>query len=639
VRVISGKNTTVRYDASPLTDLDIYLFSEGTHFRLYDKLGSHPATVDGISGTRFSVWAPNAASVSVIGDFNGWDPESHPLQARRDESGIFEGFIYGVGPGALYKYHIVSRHGDFRMDKGDPFAFLWEVPPDTASVVCDLDYRWGDGKWMNQRTGILPDDIPVSIYEVHPGSWRRKAEKGESFLNYRELGHELAEYVHEMGFTHVEFLPLMEHPFYGSWGYQTLGYYAPTARYGTPSDCRYMIDHLHRQGIGVILDWVPSHFPDNGYGLCYFDGTHLFEHADPRMGFHPEWKSYIFDYGRPEVRSFLLSSAFFWLDRYHADALRVDAVSSMLYRDYARRDGEWVPNRYGGKENLEAISLLRRLNSIAGEHYPGTAVIAEESTIWSGVTVPTEKGGLGFSMKWNLGWMHDTLEYFRYDPAHRYAHPLQLPYSLSYAFSERFLLPLSHDEVVYGKGSLLCKMPGDDRQKSSNLRLLLGYMFMHPGKKLLFMGGEFGQWQEWNHDKSLDWHLLRHAPHQGISRWVADLNRLYRREPALYKQDFDPHGFSWVDCGKQEKGVLGFIRGDQSTGELLFVACNCTQVPLTGYRFTLPADGFWQELLNSDAEVYGGSGMGNSGGIEAASRSLLVTLAPLSLCIFKHQGD
>ncbi|HSR10123.1 MAG TPA: 1,4-alpha-glucan branching protein GlgB, partial [Thermodesulfobacteriota bacterium] len=514
----------VRGGFSLFTDQDIYLFREGNHFNLYRKLGSHPVVVNGVSGTCFAVWAPNAEKVSVIGDFNGWDPEGHPLAARWDSSGIWEGFIPGVGEGTCYKYRIFSRSG-YRADKGDPYAFRWETPPRTASQVWNLDYEWRDGEWMERRrrTDLLKG--PLSIYEVHLGSWRRVPEEGNRFLTYREAAPLLAGYAREMGFTHVELMPVMEHPFYGSWGYETTGFFAPTSRFGTPQDFMFLVESLHREGIGVILDWVPSHFPDDENGLVYFDGTHLYEHADPRQGFHPEWKSYIFNLGRAEVKAFLISNALFWLDVYHADGLRVDAVASMLYLDYGRREGEWIPNRFGGRENLEAVSFLKQLNEIAYLAHPGIQTIAEESTAWPLVSRPTHSGGLGFGLKWNMGWMHDTLDYFTKDPVYRKYFHSRLTFSIWYAFAENFLLPLSHDEVVFGKGSLIRKMPGDDWQKFANLRLLLGYMFAHPGKKLLFMGGEFGQWDEWYHEKSLDWHLLANPLNDGLRRWVGDLNR------------------------------------------------------------------------------------------------------------------
>ena len=513
---------------SLLTDHDIYLLKEGNHFRLYDKLGAHIGQHDGAPGTFFGVWAPNARSVSVVGDFNQWDPHADPLTIRPDESGIWEGFIPDVGKHAIYKYHIVSRHNNYIVDKGDPFAFYWEEPPRTASVVWDLDYTLGDDAWRENQRNRNTLNAPMSVYEVHLGSWRRDPNEPDRLLSYRELAPMLAEYVKEMGFTHVEFLPVMEHPFYPSWGYQTLGYFAPTRRYGCCQDLMYLVDLLHQNDIGVILDWVPSHFPTDEYGLIYFDGTHLFEHADQRLGFHPDWKSAIFNYGRNEVRAFLISSALFWLEKYHADALRVDAVASMLYLDYSRKEGEWIPNREGGRENLEAIVFLRRFNEMVYGDFPTTQTVAEESTAWPMVTRPTSIGGLGFGMKWNMGWMHDTLKYMSHDCIHRKYHQDKLTFSIWYAFTENFLLPLSHDEVVHGKGSLYGRMPGDPWQRVANLRLLFGYMFTHPGKKLLFMGGEFGQHREWDFKSSLDWHLLDDPHHEGLRKWVRDLNHLYR---------------------------------------------------------------------------------------------------------------
>lgn len=632
----------VVYGISRLTDYDVHLFREGHHFRLYEKLGAHPMEVDGLRGTLFAVWAPNAERVSVVGDFNGWDPEAHPLAPRWDGSGIWEGFVPDVGHGSLYKYHIVSRFGGYAVDKGDPFAFFWETPPGTASIVWDLRYEWRDEAWLRTRHRANALDAPIAIYEVHLGSWRRVPEEGHRFLTYREMAEVLPAYVKEMGFTHVEFLPVMEHPFYGSWGYQTVGYLAPTSRYGVPQDFMFLIDTLHQHGIGVILDWVPSHFPGDAHGLVFFDGTHLYEHADPRKGFHPHWNSYIFNYGRYEVRSFLISSALFWLDVYHADGLRVDAVASMLYLDYGRQEGAWIPNEYGGKENLEAIAFLRRLNEEVYRSFPDVQTIAEESTAWPMVSRPTYVGGLGFGLKWNMGWMHDTLAYFSKDPIYRKYHHDQLTFSIWYAFSENFVLPLSHDEVVHGKGSLLGKMPGDDWQKFANLRALLGYMYGHPGKKLLFMGDEFGQWREWNHDESLDWHLLAYAPHRGLQQWVRDLNELYRREPALHEGDCDPAGFEWVDFHDWEQSVISFLRKAQSSDDVVLVVCNFTPVPRSDYRVGVPRPGFWRELLNSDAREYGGSGHGNLGGVTAdpvsfhgRPYSLSLTLPPLSVLFLK----
>jgi 1,4-alpha-glucan branching enzyme len=628
--------------ASLLTEYDVFLFKQGNHTLLYEKLGAHPMTVQGGGGTLFSVWAPNAERVSVVGDFNGWKPDSHPLAARKDDSGIWEGFLSGIGPGSLYKFHLVSRNRRFEVDKGDPFGFSWESPPKTSSVVWDLKYDWGDHSWMANRNPRNALGAPWAIYEVHLGSWRRVPEEGNRSLTYREMAPLLAAYVKDMGFTHVELLPVTEHPFYGSWGYQTTGYFSPTRRYGTPQDFMYLIDHLHQQGIGVILDWVPSHFPSDEHGLAYFDGTHLYEHADPQKGFHPEWNSYIFNYGRNEVRAFLISSALFWLDKYHMDGLRVDAVASMLYLDYARKEGEWIPNEYGGRENLEAIHFIKRLNESAYGKFPEAQIFAEESTAWPMVSRPTHVGGLGFGMKWNMGWMHDTLAYFAEDSLYRKYHHNRLTFSLWYAFMENFVLPLSHDEVVHGKGSLIGKMPGDEWQRFANLRLLYGYMYGHPGKKLLFMGGEFGQVREWRHEESLEWHVLQFPHHRGIQQWVRDLNRLYQTDPALHDRDFEADGFEWIDCSDWEQSVIAFIRKARTTDEVILVVCNFTPVPKYHYRVGVPRGGFWREILNSDAAVYGGSGLGNSGGVEAApvpahqrSHSLALTLPPLGALFFK----
>jgi len=632
---------------SLLTDHDIYLFKQGNHFRLYEKLGAHVAEHEGIRGTFFAVWAPNAASVSVIGDFNNWNPQSHPLAARWDASGIWEGFVPGVGKGAIYKYHVVSNYNDYVVDKGDPFAFYWELPSNTASVVWDLEYKWNDGKWLKNRAQRNSLSAPMSIYEVHLGSWRRDPAEPTRLLSCREIAPALAKYVKEMGFTHVEFLPVMEHPFYASWGYQIAGYFAPSRRYGTCQDFMYLVDVLHQNDIGVILDWVPSHFPTDEHGLGYFDGTHLFEHADSRLGFHPDWKSFIFNYGRHEVRAYLISSALFWLDKYHADGLRVDAVASMLYLDYSRKPGEWIPNEKGGRENLQAILLLRKFNEMVYREFPHVQTVAEESTSWPMVTRPVDTGGLGFGLKWNMGWMHDTLEYFHTDPIYRKYHQDKLTFSIWYAFSENFVLPLSHDEVVHGKGSLYGKMPGDDWQKFANLRLLFGYMYTHPGKKLLFMGGEFGQAREWTHEESLDWHLLQNQPNEKLSKWLHDLNHFYRKEPSLYELDFDRKGFQWLDFHDTEKSVISYLRRGSTTTDTLAVVCNFTPVPRHNYRVGVPHDGFWREVLNSDAKYYGGSGHGNMGGVEASPASfygrfdysLSITLPPLGVVVFKSSAS
>ena len=635
--------TTISHDVALLSDDDLYLFNEGSHYRLYEKLGAHPLIVSGVEGTYFAVWAPNARQVSVIGNFNGWHKTSHALRSR-GQSGIWEGFIPGVGKGLLYKYHLISQYHNYRVEKADPFAFFSETAPRTASIVWDLDYTWGDQDWMEKRRERNALDAPISIYEVHLGSWRRVPEEGNRYLTYRELAPRLAEYIEKMGFTHVEFLPVMEHPFYGSWGYQTTGYFAPTSRYGTPQDFMYLIDYLHQHDIGVILDWVPSHFPNDEHGLGYFDGTHLYEHEDPRQGFHPDWNSFIFNYGRNEVRGFLLSSALFWLDKYHVDGLRVDAVASMLYLDYGRKEGEWIPNKYGGRENLEAIDFLRRFNQIVYQENPDVQSIAEESTAWPMVSRPTYIGGLGFGLKWDMGWMHDTLEYLCKDPIYRKYHHNNLTFRMIYAFFENFILPLSHDEVVYGKGSLLGKMPGDDWQKFANLRLLFGYMYAQPGKKLLFMGGEFGQWREWTHEESLEWHLLEYPPHSGLQRWVSDLNRLYRSQPALYQADFEHSGFEWIDCSDYENSVVSLIRKGHAADDIVLAVCNFTPVTHFKYSIGVPQDGFWCELLNSDAAEYGGSGQGNMGGVEAAPiprhgrpYSLTFVLPPLAIVFFKRK--
>ena len=627
-----------------LSDHDIYLFKEGTHARLYEKFGCHLGERDGVAGAHFSVWAPNAQRVSAIGDWNGWNQDAHALAARADGSGIWEGFVPGVAHGQAYKYFIDSRFGGYAVDKADPFAFFAEAPPRTGSRAWKLDYNWGDAAWMAARRGANALDAPMSIYEMHLGSWRRVPEDGNRSLSYREIALPLAEYVSEMGFTHVELMPVTEHPFYGSWGYQTTGYYAPTARYGCPEDFMYLVDILHQRGIGVILDWVPAHFPGDEHGLGYFDGTALYEHADPKQGFHPEWKSAIFNYGRNEVRGFLVSSALYWLDRYHVDGLRVDGVASMLYLDYGRKEGEWVPNRYGGRENIEAVEFLRLMNQAVYRDHPDVQTMAEESTSWPMVSRPVYLGGLGFGLKWNMGWMHDTLKYMSQEPVHRKYHHDKLTFSIMYAFFENFALPLSHDEVVYGKGSLIGKMPGDHWRQFANLRLLYGYMWGHPGKKLLFMGGEFGQRREWAHEASLEWHVLQYPEHEGMRRWVADLNRLYRSEPALYQLDFDQSGFEWVDCNDSEQSVLTFLRKPRGGGAPVLVACNFTPVPRANYIVGVPAGGYWREIANSDATLYGGSGMGNLGGIESAPvsahgrfHSLALTLPPLSVVMFKRE--
>ena len=549
-----------------LTDFDLHLLAEGNHYRSYEKLGAHLREVDGVRGVQFAVWAPNAIEVSVMGDFNGWHPGANRLSVH-PQVGIWEGFVPGIGPGALYKYHIVSRYSEYTADKADPYGFAAEIRPNTASKVWDLGgYDWGDDAWMETRGRKQALDAPISVYEVHLGSWARVPEEGNRWLTYREMASKLADYTHHMGFTHVELLPVTEHPFDGSWGYQTVGYFAPTSRFGSPQDFMYLVDMLHQRGIGVILDWVPAHFPTDAHGLGYFDGTHLYEHADPRQGQHPDWGTFVFNFGRNEVRNFLISNALFWFDRYHVDGLRVDAVASLLYLDYGRREGGWIPNQYGGRENLEAVDFLRTLNAAAYGAYPGVMMMAEESTAWPMVSRPTYLGGLGFGYKWNMGWMHDMLDYMSKDPVYRAYHHNRLTFSLMYAFSENFVLPFSHDEVVHGKGSMIGKMPGDDWRRFANLRLLYGYMTGHPGKKLLFMGDEFGQWKEWNHDESLDWALLEYPLHSGLQRWVRDLNTFYRGHPALYQRDTEAGGFEWIDCNDSQRSIVSFRRRGLRSG-------------------------------------------------------------------------
>lgn len=639
----NSKGNRVLHDFSLLTDDDLHLFNEGTHFRLYEKMGAHPVTHGDMEGTYFAVWAPDAERVCVMGDFNGWDKEKHPLWSK-GRSGIWEGFAEGVGNGDAYKFHVQSRYRGYRVDKADPFAFWCEVPPKTASRVWATDYAWKDREWVNQRRRSMASNAPMAVYEVHLGSWMRIPEEGNRSLTYREMAPRLAEYVSDMGFTHVEFLPVTEHPFYGSWGYQCLGYFAPTSRYGAPQDFMYLIDTLHQHGIGVILDWVPSHFPGDEHGLGFFDGTHLYEHDDPRKGIHPDWDSFIFNYGRNEICSFLISSAMYWLDRYHADGLRVDAVASMLYLDYGHKEGDWIPNPYGGNEDIEAIAFLKRFNEEVYRSFPHAQTIAEESTAWPMVSRPTYVGGLGFGMKWDMGWMHDTLAYMSKDPIHRGYHHNYLTFRMLYAYHENFVLPLSHDEVVYGKGSLLRKMPGDDWQKFANLRLLFGYMYAQCGKKLLFMGAEIGQWSEWYHEAGLEWYLLEYPLHQGVQRWVKDLNRLYRSAPSLFELDFDPSGFEWIDCTDHHASVVSLIRNARSSGETMMVVCNFTPVPRIGYRIGAPSGGFWKEVLNSDGREYGGSGLGNLGGVEAEALavhgrdfSLKLTLPPLSAVYLRRE--
>jgi 1,4-alpha-glucan branching enzyme len=628
-----------------LTDFDLHLWSEGTHYRAYEKLGAHLTEQDGLAGTNFAVWAPNAREVSVIGDFNGWDPRAFFLH-QRGVSGIWEGFVPGVTQGALYKYAITSNHHGYRVVKADPFAFAAETRPNTASKVWDLSgYEWQDHDWMHRRGLAHAYDQPVAIYEVHLGSWMRVPEEYNRWLSYRELAHKLPEYVHDMGYTHVELLPISEHPLDMSWGYQTSGYFAPTSRFGTPQDFMYLVDRLHRKGIGIILDWVPAHFPRDEFALGYFDGTHLYEHADPRLGAHQDWGTFIFNYGRREIGCFLISNALFWLDKYHIDGLRVDAVASMLYLDYSRKEGEWIANRYGGRENLDAIEFLRRFNERIYGDYPDIVTFAEESTAWGGVSRPTYTGGLGFGYKWDMGWMHDTLRYLEHDPIHRRYHHNELTFRMLYAFTENYVLPLSHDEVVHGKRALLSKMPGDDWQKFANMRLLFGYMYTQPGKKLLFMGGEFGQWDEWDANQSIAWHLLQWPPHQGLQRFVRDLNTIYRGQPALHQRDTDPAGFEWIDANDSDNSVLTFVRRGREARDDVIVALNFTPVPRQGYRIGVSHGGRWDEILNSDAPIYGGGGIGNLGGVDAEPigwhgrpHTINVTLPPLAVVMFTHRG-
>ena len=627
-----------------MTDFDAYLLKQGNHFRLYEKLGAHITERDGVKGVKFAVWAPNAEKVSVIGDFNGWNRDAAPLAARWDGTGIWEGFVPHVGQSQVYKYAIRSRQG-WELEKADPMGFHSEIPPKSASVIWDIGYVWNDKEWMTKRKERNALNKPMSVYEVHLGSWMRVPEEGGRSLNYVELADKLTAYVKKMGYTHVELMPVMAHPFQGSWGYQTVGYFAPAAFFGTPQELMYLIDKLHQSDIGVILDWVPSHFPNDGHGLWQFDGTSLYEHEDMRKGFHPDWKSSIFNYGRVEVKSFLISSAMFWFDKYHADGLRVDGVASMLYLDYSRKEGEWIPNHLGGRENIEAIHFIQRLNEAVYGAHPDIQMIAEESTAWTKVSKPVWDGGLGFGMKWNMGWMHDTLVYFSKDPVYRKHHHNQLTFGLLYAFTEQFMLSLSHDEVVHGKGSLLRKMPGDDWQKFANLRLLFGYMFGQPGKKLHFMGAEIGQWDEWDHEKSVDWHLLSWDAHKGMQKWMQDLNAMYKSEPALYEDDFSYHGFEWIDCGDWQGSVLFFLRKAADRSQDIVVVCNFTPVLREGYRVGVPHAGMWREVLNSDATIYGGSGAGNYGrvhtdhyGAHGREYSLNLKLPPLSVTFFKREG-
>jgi 1,4-alpha-glucan branching enzyme len=625
-------------DKSIITDYDIYLFKKGAHYGLYEKMGAHPASFAGQKGYFFSVWAPNASEVSLIGDFNGWDPKTSSLSCRKDGSGIWEIFMPGIQSGSLYKYHIKTKSKKKSLEKSDPFAFFCEKSPKTASVTYDIRYKWDDAQWMEQRKERNSLQAPISVYEVHLGSWQR--DPAGQFLNYREYAPKLADYVKKMGFTHIELLPIMEHPFYGSWGYQVTGFFAPTSRYGTPEDFMFFMDTMHQNAIGVILDWVPSHFPDDSHGLAMFDGTCLYEHEDKRLGYHPDWKSLIFNYGRYEVKQFLINNALFWLDKYHIDAIRIDAVASMLYLDYSRKEGEWLPNKYGGRENLEAIDFLRQLNEQVYKRFDDVQTMAEESTAWPMVTKPPYVGGLGFGIKWNMGWMHDTLEYFAKDPVYRKHHQNELNFTFWYAFNENFILPLSHDEVVYGKKSLLEKMPGDRWQKFANIRLLLSLMFAYPGKKLLFMGNEFAQSAEWHHEASLDWELTKDGMHGAVMQMTADLNRIYRAQKAFYLSDFHSDGFDWIDFSDYENTVFSFSR--KADTDLIVAVFNFTPVPRTSYRLGVDEGGTWDEIFNSDAGIYGGSGFGNLGKVKAQKSkshardySISINLPPLGALFFK----
>ena len=630
-----------------LSEYDLYLLGEGTHYDSYERLGAHPRTIKGVAGVAFAVWAPNAKRVSLVGEFDFWDDRRLPMRPRT--GGIWELFVPGLPLGTAYKYAILSWNKNYRALKADPYAYFAEVRPDTASRVWDIDaYAWGDESWMERRQSSDVLHLPMTIYELHVGSWKSDAGAGHiGPVTYRRLAEQLVPYIIEMGFTHVELMPIAEHPFDGSWGYQQTGYFAPTSRFGTPQDFMYFVDSCHQHGIGVILDWVPAHFPKDEHGLNYFDGTHLYEHEDARLGEHPDWGTLVFNYGRNEVANFLLSNALFWLAKYHIDGLRVDAVASMLYLDYSRKDGQWLPNKFGGRENLEAIEFLRRFNELVHGKFPGTLTVAEESTAWPQVSRPTYLGGLGFTFKWNMGWMHDILDYMSHDPIYRRFHQNELTFSMMYAFSENFVLPFSHDEVVHLKGSMLTKMPGDAWQKFANLRALYGYMYGHPGKKLMFMGGEFGQWAEWNFAGWLEWYLLgpageRPSPHEQLRLLVRDLNLLVRRTPALYEQDFDPAGFEWIDCNDADDSTLSFLRYDVSRHEMLVFACNFTPVVRSGYLLGVPHAGFYDEILNTDSAIYGGSNVGNLGGIQTQPieshgrpHSIALTLPPLSSVILR----
>ncbi|WP_299354008.1 1,4-alpha-glucan branching protein GlgB [Mucilaginibacter sp.] len=641
VTIISDEHKAV-IPHSRFSDFDIALFQSGKHYKLYEKLGSHVVEHNGVVGTYFAVWAPNAHYVSVIANFNGWNKASHALYIRWDGSGIWEGFIPNVGVGEIYKYFINSSTGE-DLEKSDPFALRWEVPPLTGSIVADTFYEWKDASWMANRYQHNGLDKPYSVYEVHLGSWARDFDKPDEFYNYEQLADMLVPYVKDMGFTHVEFMPIAEHPYYPSWGYQVSGYYAASSRYGTPQQLMLLIERFHQEGIGVILDWVPSHFPGDAMALYNFDGTHLYEHADMRKGFHPDWKSYIFNYGRNEVRAFLISNAIFWLDRYHVDGLRVDAVASMLYLDYSREHGEWETNIYGGNENLEAISFLKEFNEACYSHFPDIQTIAEESTSFTGVSRPVFLGGLGFGMKWMMGWMHDTIKYFSEDPINRKYHHSVLTFSLLYAFTENFMLPFSHDEVVYGKGSMLRKMPGDEWQQFANLRLVYSYMFTHPGAKLLFMGAEFGQGDEWNFQNALPWHVLEYPNHQGIRQTVMALNLLYKTEPALYEKAFAPEGFEWIDGGNANDSVLAFVRKGHDAKNDLLIVLNMTPVSRHDFRVGVPAAGNWKEIFNSDTQKFWGSGITNNVTLKSETvswhgkdNSINIILSPLAASVFKR---
>jgi len=629
--------TVVPY--SLLTDFDTQLFQAGKHFKIYEKLGSHQVVVDDQAGTYFAVWAPNAKQISVIGNFNFWNKQSHPLSPRWDSSGIWEGFIPTIGKGELYKYCITTFYGQ-QLEKGDPFANFWEVPPNTSSITWDLEYQWKDEEWLKQSQALAGKPQAYSVYEVHLGSWKKVA--ADKSLSYLELIEELVRYVQEMGFTHVEFMPVMEHPYFPSWGYQITGYFAPSSRFGSPQEFMQLVDAFHQAGVGVLLDWVPSHFPEDDHGLGKFDGTALYEHADPRLGFHPDWKSLIFNYGRNEVRSFLISNALFWLDKFHIDGLRVDAVASMLYLDYSREAGEWVPNKDGGNENYEAISFLKEFNIAVYEHFPDAITIAEESTAFSGVSRPTYTGGLGFGQKWMMGWMHDTLKYFSEDPINRKYHHSKITFSLVYAFSENFMLPLSHDEVVYGKGALIDRMPGDEWQRFANLRLLFGYMFTHPGTKLFFMGGEIGQTTEWNIERGVEWWLTEHAPHKGIQAVVKDLNAYYKNTPALYQKQFEPDGFEWVEHHDQENSFIAYLRKGIAGQASQLIICNFTPITRNDFRIGVPQPGIWKEVFNTDDTKYNGSGVLNMDKIQSdeqawngQSHSINIVLPPLAMVAFE----